>query len=209
MLIFVGLGNPGSGYSNHRHNIGFMAVDLIGHRHNFSAPKSKFQSALQEGMLGDEKVVILKPQTFMNNSGKAVGEAMWFYKLSPEDVVVFYDELDLNSGKIKVKDGGGAAGHNGIRSMIQHIGPGFRRVRMGIGHPGHKDKVASYVLSNFAKADIKWLNPLLDAVASEIDWLGKRNAAHFQTSVAHQINPNPKNEKPAKNKPKNKSEKDV
>ncbi|MGY8985598.1 MAG: aminoacyl-tRNA hydrolase [Sphingomonadales bacterium] len=196
MLLFVGLGNPGSGHSKNRHNIGFMAVDLISHRHNFSGEKSKFQGIIQNGVFGDKKVLILKPQTFMNKSGQSVSEAMHFYKLTPEDVVVFYDELDIPLGKIKVKDGGGAAGHNGIRSIIQHIGANFRRVRMGIGHPGHKEKVVGYVLSDFSKADFELLNPLLDAVASEAGSLGKNDASLFMTGVAHRINPNPINDRP-------------
>ena len=203
MLICVGLGNPGSGYSNHRHNIGFMAVDAIAHRHNFSPPKTKFQGIIQEGLLGNDKTLLLKPSTFMNKSGQSVGEAMRFYKLTPEDVIVFYDELDLAPGKIKVKDGGGASGHNGIRSIVQHIGADFRRVRIGIGHPGHKDKVAGFVLSDFAKADLPWRDALLDGVSSEADWLGKRDSARFLTSVAHFINPNPINEKPVSQKNNN------
>ena len=165
MHLIVGLGNPGSKYQGNRHNIGFMAVDEIVRRHGFSPWRKRFQGETSDGLLGGEKVLLLKPQTYMNESGRSVGEAMRFFDIDPSQVVVLYDELDLESGKVRVKLGGGAAGHNGIRSMIAHCGPHFIRVRMGIGHPGHKELVHGYVLSDFAKADRDWLEPLLTAVA--------------------------------------------
>lgn len=149
MRLFVGLGNPGSGYSRNRHNIGFMAMDQIASDHGFGPWKSKFQGEVTEGRLGSDKVLLLKPGTFMNRSGQSVQAAMQFYKLEPSDVVVFHDELDLAPGKCRVKQGGGHAGHNGLRSIHGHIGEAYGRVRLGIGHPGHKDKVAGYVLHDF------------------------------------------------------------
>lgn len=169
MLLLVGLGNPGPKYRNHRHNIGFMAVDEIGQRHNFSAAREKFQSDLSDGFLEQdgkrEKAALLKPLTYMNESGRAVGEAMRFFKLSPEDVVVFHDELDLAPNKVKIKTGGGNAGHNGLKSITAHIGADFRRVRIGIGHPGEKSKVSNYVLGDFSKSEIPGLTDLIDAIA--------------------------------------------
>ena len=161
MQIFVGLGNPGSKYANNRHNIGFMALDGLTAAHGFAPWKQKFQAQISEGQLGREKILLLKPQTFMNLSGQAVGEAARFYKATAQDVTVFHDELDLAPGRLKVKQGGGHAGHNGLRSVHAHIGEAYRRVRMGIGHPGHKDLVARYVLHDFAKADETWLDDLL------------------------------------------------
>ena len=149
MKLFVGLGNPGKKYVNNRHNIGFMALDQIANDHSFSSWKSKFQGQLSDGKLGLEKVILLKPETFMNLSGQSVSETIKFYKIKTEDVVVFHDELDLSPSKLRVKISGGHAGHNGLRSIHQHIGPDYQRVRMGIGHPGHKDRVANYVLSDF------------------------------------------------------------
>jgi len=156
--LFVGLGNPGAKYAHNRHNVGFMALEQIAADHGFSPWRGKFQGAFSEGRLGREKVILLKPETFMNLSGQSVGEAMRFYKLEPEDVTVFHDELDLAPRKIRVKQGGGHAGHNGLRSIHQHIGPDYWRVRIGIGHPGHKDRVSGYVLHDFAKADADWLD---------------------------------------------------
>src|SRR5690606_24769741 len=163
MLLLVGLGNPGPKYENNRHNVGFLAVDAIARHHSFSPWSKKFQGLIAEGRLNDEKVLLLKPQTFMNLSGQSVGEAMRFHKIPPSDVVVLYDELDLAPGKVRVKVGGGAGGHNGIRSMDAHCGKDYRRVRIGIGHPGAKELVHNYVLGDFAKADREWLEPLLDA----------------------------------------------
>lgn len=153
MRLFVGLGNPGGKYEQNRHNVGFMAVDRIAADHGFGPWRNKFQGAVAEGRLGTEKVLLLKPGTYMNKSGQSVGEAMRFFKLAPEDVTVFHDELDLAPGKCRVKTGGGLAGHNGLRSLDAHIGPAFQRVRLGIGHPGHKDRVSGWVLGDFAKAE--------------------------------------------------------
>ncbi|MEL7402883.1 MAG: aminoacyl-tRNA hydrolase [Pseudomonadota bacterium] len=165
MLLFVGLGNPGAKYARNRHNIGFMAVDRIAQDHAFDGWKSKFQGAISEGRFGSEKLLLLKPETFMNKSGQSVGEAMRFYKLEPEDVVVFHDELDLAPGKVRVKQGGGHAGHNGLRSIHGHIGESYGRVRLGIGHPGHKDLVSHYVLSDFSKSDSEWLDLLMQGIS--------------------------------------------
>ena len=160
MQLFVGLGNPGASYAGNRHNIGFMAVDRIASDHGFGPWRGKFQGSLAEGRLGSERVILLKPETFMNRSGASVGEAMRFFKLEPADVTVFHDELDLAPGKLRVKQGGGHAGHNGLRSIHSVIGPDYARVRLGIGHPGHKDAVSGYVLHDFAKADADWLEDL-------------------------------------------------
>jgi PTH1 family peptidyl-tRNA hydrolase len=189
MLLFVGLGNPGSQYEKHRHNVGFMALDRIVERHNFSTAPKRWQAETAEGRLGGEKIIAIKPQTYMNNSGQSVGEAMRFFKLTPADVVVFYDELDLAFGKIKVKTGGGAAGHNGIRSMTQHIGPDFARVRIGIGHPGDKARVHGHVLGDFAKAEQIPLEDMLDAIANEAGFLAERNNPRFMTEVARRLQP--------------------
>ncbi len=167
MLLLVGLGNPGARYAGHRHNVGAMAVQAIADRHGFGPARKRFQGELREGRLDDEKALALQPTTFMNESGRAAGEAMRFYRLSPADVVVFYDELDLPAGKFRMKKGGGAAGHNGIRSLIAHLGPDFRRARIGIGHPGDKNRVKRHVLSDFAKADADWLGPMLAALADQ------------------------------------------
>jgi PTH1 family peptidyl-tRNA hydrolase len=182
--IWAGLGNPGPRYAMHRHNIGFMAVDAIAALLDLPAPAKKFAGWVQEARIGGEKVILLKPATFMNESGHSVRAAMDFYKLSPEDITIFYDELDLAPFKVKVRRGGGAAGHNGIRSTIDHIGPDFRRVRLGIGHPGHKDKVTPHVLGNFAKNEIDDLADLLGAVAAEADWLAKGDDVRFMNDVA-------------------------
>lgn len=188
MKLFVGLGNPGEKYSQNRHNIGFMAVDRIAES-GFSPWKSKFQGALAEGRLGSEKVVLLKPETFMNLSGQSVGEAMRFYKLTPDDVTVFHDELDLAPGKVRLKTGGGHAGHNGLRSIHQHIGPEYNRVRLGIGHPGHKDKVARYVLSDFAKQEAAWLDNLLRGIEDGAADLAVGQGPKFLNAVALKVNP--------------------
>ncbi len=189
MLLFVGLGNPGSQYEKHRHNVGFMALDRIVGRHNFSAAPKRWQAETAEGRLGTEKIIALKPQTYMNNSGQSVGEAMRFFKLSPAEVVVFYDELDLGFGKIKVKVGGGAAGHNGIRSITQHIGADFTRVRIGIGHPGDKARVHGHVLGDFAKAEQDTLEDMLDAIANEAGYLAEGDNPRFMTEVARRLQP--------------------
>ena len=193
MIILVGLGNPGEKYARHRHNVGFMAVDAIAEHHGFSAPREKFQGLVREGAFdtasGRIKTLILKPQTFMNESGRSVREAATFYKVPPEDVIVFYDELDLAPGKVKIKTGGGAAGHNGIRSIDAHLGNGFQRVRIGIGHPGHKSKVSGHVLGNFAKADEAWLTDLLSAMATTAPWLAN-DGPRFLSELALKLSPN-------------------
>ncbi len=198
MQIFVGLGNPGPKYAENRHNIGFMAMDEIAQAHGFGPWRSKFQAQMTEGRLGDDKVILLKPETFMNLSGQSVGEAMRFYKLTPDDVVVFHDELDLAPGKCRVKTGGGHAGHNGLRSIHQHIGEAYHRVRLGIGHPGHKDRVAGYVLSDFAKADQDWLDDLIRGIGRGAAKLADGDTAGFMNAVAL-ARPQPvKEPKPAK-----------
>ena len=185
MQLFAGLGNPGAAYALNRHNIGFMAVDAIAHAHGFGPWKTRFQGLTSEGRIGTHKVTLLKPATFMNDSGRSVGEAMRFFKLEPATALtVFYDELDLEPFKVRVKHGGGAAGHNGIRSIDAHLGPDYRRVRMGIGHPGHKDRVSPHVLGNFAKAEMEPLSDLLGAVANEAHWLLEGNDARFMSDVA-------------------------
>ncbi len=183
MLIFAGLGNPGAQYQNHRHNVGFMAADAIARRHSFSSWTKRFHGLIAEGTLGGEKILLIKPQTFMNLSGQAVGEAMRFYKLTPGDVVVLYDELDLAPGKVRVKVGGGAGGHNGIRSLDQHIGNPYKRVRIGIGHPGVKELVHSYVLGDFAKADRDWLEPLIEAIGEHAPLLAKGDDNGFMNKL--------------------------
>jgi PTH1 family peptidyl-tRNA hydrolase len=187
MQLWTGLGNPGPQYAMHRHNIGFMAADAIAEVHDFAPPKRAFQGWVQEGRIGTQKVLLLKPGTYMNESGRSVGEAMRFYKLTPADVTVFHDELDLAPFKLKVKAGGGHAGHNGLRSTDAHIGPDFRRIRLGIGHPGHKDRVTPYVLGNFAKAEIDDLTDLLGAVAAEAPWLAANDDVRFMNEVARRM----------------------
>ncbi|UVI38819.1 aminoacyl-tRNA hydrolase [Qipengyuania spongiae] len=184
MQIWAGLGNPGPQYAMNRHNVGFMVADTIAEIHGFGPVQKKFSGWLQEGRIGSEKILLLKPATFMNKSGQAIGEALRFYKLAPEDVTVFYDELDLDPFRIKVKRGGGAAGHNGIRSTIQHIGENFRRVRIGIGHPGHKDRVTGHVLGNYAKAEQDDLIQMLGAIGAEADWLARGEDVRFASDYA-------------------------
>lgn len=184
MQLWVGLGNPGAGYALHRHNVGFMALDTIAEVYDFPAPQKKFQGWLQEGRIGGIKVLLLKPATYMNESGRSVGEALRFYKLDTDALTVFHDELDLAPFKIKVKQGGGTAGHNGLRSIDQHLGPDFRRVRIGIGHPGHKDRVTGHVLGNYAKAEMDPLADLLGAIAAEAPWLAKGENERFMSDVA-------------------------
>ncbi len=185
MKLFVGLGNPGQNYAFNRHNVGFMAADAIAATHGFSDWRKRFNGLVAEGRLGAEQVLLLKPLTFMNASGRAAGEAMRFYKLDPGDVVVFHDELDLVPGKIRVKTGGGVAGHNGLRSMTAHIGNDYVRVRIGIGRPGQHDRVTHHVLRNFAKSDHAWLEPLLAAIAAEARYLAEGEFDKFQSRVAH------------------------
>ena len=184
MQLWVGLGNPGPQYAMHRHNVGFMVCDTLADFHDFGPVQKKFQGWLQEGRIGTEKVLLLKPATFMNESGRSVGEALRFYKLGTDALTVFHDELDLAPFKVKVKQGGGTAGHNGLRSIDQHLGPDFRRVRLGIGHPGHKDRVTGYVLGNYAKSEMDDLAGMLGAVAGEAAWLIKGDDARFMSDVA-------------------------
>jgi PTH1 family peptidyl-tRNA hydrolase len=199
MKLFVGLGNPGAKYAANRHNIGFMALDRLADDHGFTPWKSRFQGLLSEGRLGDEKIALLKPQTFMNLSGQSVGEAMRFFKLTPADIWVFHDELDLAPGKLRVKQGGGHAGHNGLRSIHQHIGEAYGRVRLGIGHPGHKDRVAHYVLHDFAKADQNWLDDLIRGISDGAPALANGDSGKFMNAVALRVVP--QRPGPAKAKP--------
>lgn len=200
MLLIVGLGNPGEKYARHRHNVGFMAVDAIADAHRFGPERKKFQGLVREGELGAVKALTLKPSTFMNDSGQSVGAAMRFYKLTPADVVVFHDELDLANGKIKAKIGGGLAGHNGLKSIAEHIGEGFRRVRVGIGHPGDKARVTGHVLGDFARADQEWLAPLLDAMAKAAPKLADGDAP-FMNAVALTLAPSKPKEPPKEKAP--------
>lgn len=191
MHLLVGLGNPGRDHSLHRHNIGYMVADTIHDDLSFDPWKTRFQGLAADGRMGGEKLLLLKPATWMNESGRSVGEAMRFFKLEPANVTVFYDELDLEPGRAKVKIGGGAAGHNGIRSIAAHIGDDFRRVRLGIGHPGHKDRVTGHVLGNFAKAELTgWLPDLLGAVTAELDWLVAGDDVRFMNDVALRMGTN-------------------
>ncbi len=184
MQIWAGLGNPGPQYALHRHNVGFMACDVIADVHRFAPVQRKFSGWVQEGRIGLEKIVLLKPATFMNESGRAVGEAMRFYKLDMGALTVFHDELDLDPMRVKVKQGGGHAGHNGLRSIASHLGPEFRRVRLGIGHPGHKERVHGHVLGNYAKAEQDPLADMLGAVAAEAALLAQGDNARFMNDVA-------------------------
>jgi len=190
MLLVVGLGNPGAEYANNRHNIGFMAVDEIVRRHGFSAfRKSKFHGEVAEGNLDGEKVLVLKPMTYMNDSGRSVQAAMTFYKVAPEDVLVIHDEIDLAGGRVRVKRGGGHAGHNGLRSIHAHVGADYARVRLGVGHPGEKDKVAGHVLKDFAKAERDWVDRVIDGVAANFPRLAAGDDGGFMTKVAEAVNP--------------------
>lgn len=184
MRLLVGLGNPGPKYARHRHNVGFLAMDAIASRHGFPPFRQRFQGKVSEGRLGNERVALLKPLTYMNESGRSVGAAARFYKLAPPDVVVMHDELDLAPGKVRVKQGGGAAGHNGLRSIDAHLGNDYWRVRIGIGHPGHPDRVTGWVLNDFAKADAEWLEAMLDAVADAAPLIAAGDAANFMNRVA-------------------------
>ncbi|MDW4498663.1 aminoacyl-tRNA hydrolase [Sulfitobacter sp. D35] len=189
MKLIVGLGNPGTKYARTRHNIGFMALDRIAEDHGFPAWRGKFQGAVSEGRLGSERVVLLKPETYMNNSGQSVQAAMRFYKLEPEDVIVLHDEIDLGPGKLRCKTGGGHAGHNGLRSLHAHIGPEYHRVRLGVGHPGHKDAVPGYVLNDFPKADAEWLDDLLRGISDGAPDLAGADWARFMNAVSQRTAP--------------------
>jgi PTH1 family peptidyl-tRNA hydrolase len=200
MRLIVGLGNPGSRYERNRHNIGFMAVDAIVRRHRFSPARSKFSGELAEGTIGGDKVLTLKPQTYMNDSGRSVLGAASFYKIPPADIIVLHDEVDLASGKLRVKRGGGAAGHNGLRSIDAHLGADYWRVRLGVGHPGIKELVPHWVLQNFTKEDEGWVAPLVDAVAEAIPLLVEGNEQGFMNRVALLLNP-PRPKPPREPKP--------
>ena len=194
MLLWVGLGNPGAKYAAHRHNIGFMAIDAIGDDHNFPKEKTQFQGLTRTGTISVDgrpvKVLLLKPTTFMNESGRSVQKAMQFFKIPLDNVTVFHDELDIAPGKFRMKTGGGIAGHNGLRSIKQHCGNEFTRARMGIGHPGHKDKVSGYVLSDFAKAEHNMRDDMINGSARYADLLAGGQADLYQTRVAEYINQN-------------------
>lgn len=185
MLVIAGLGNPGPKHERQRHNIGFMAADEIIRRYDLSLRQSKHHAYVAEGIIAGEKIVLLKPKTFMNESGRALGSAVRFHKLKPRDVIVIYDELDLAPGKVRVKTGGGHAGHNGIRSISSHIGQDFRRVRIGIGHPGDKKRVHSYVLSDFSKAETVWVTRTVEAIADALPLLIAGDDPGFMTRVAY------------------------
>jgi len=199
MLLLVGLGNPGSEYAGNRHNVGRMAVDVIARRHNFGTFRKRFCGLAAEGMLDSEKTIALKPETFMNDSGKALAETVRFYKLAPSDVLVVHDDIDLAPGKMRIKSGGGNGGHNGLRSIDQHIGADYRRLRIGVAHPGDRDQVSNYVLADFSKGEKLWLAPLLDAIAEHAGLL-VRDDARFLTSVAQALTP-PKAKKPSSEAP--------
>jgi peptidyl-tRNA hydrolase, PTH1 family len=184
MKLLVGLGNPGETYARHRHNVGFMALDRLAERHKFSPWKKKFQGYVSEGVIDGARATLLKPETFMNDSGRSVGEALRYLKVPVADLIVFHDELDLDPGRVKVKVGGGNAGHNGLRSISAHQGNDYQRVRIGIGHPGHKDAVSGYVLHDFAKVEMTWLVPLLDAMADAGGLLLAGKQELFLTHVA-------------------------
>ena len=183
MLLIVGLGNPGADYKNHRHNVGFMAVDAISRANGFSSWSRKFQGEISEGKLGADKVLLLKPLTFMNVSGQSVAAAANFYKLTEADIMVIHDELDMDPGRCKVKTGGGNGGHNGLKSIDAHTGKNYKRLRIGIGHPGHKDRVNPYVLGDFSKADQIWLEPLLDAIGKAAQDIATGDGATFMNKV--------------------------
>jgi PTH1 family peptidyl-tRNA hydrolase len=189
MKLLVGLGNPGAKYAQNRHNIGFMAMDRIADDHGFGPWRSKFQGQICEGRLGSERVTLLKPETFMNLSGQSVGEAMRYLKLAPDDIIVFHDEIDLAPGKVRLKTGGGHAGHNGLRSIHGHIGPDYDRVRMGVGHPGHKDAVPGYVLRDFPKADAEWLDDELRGISDGIGDLVAGDGGKFLNAIALRVAP--------------------
>jgi PTH1 family peptidyl-tRNA hydrolase len=197
MLLLVGLGNPGPRYAANRHNIGFMAVDEIAHRHGFAAWRKRFHAETAEGLLGGRRTLALKPQTYMNESGRAVGEAMRFYDLTPDDVVVLHDEIDLPPAKVRVKTGGGSAGNNGIRSIDAHIGSDYHRVRLGVGKLAVKGMAHVHVLGDFSKADRLWLAPLIATVAENAPLLAAHDFATFQNKVHLALNPESERPKPA------------
>ncbi|MDP9839999.1 PTH1 family peptidyl-tRNA hydrolase [Neorhizobium huautlense] len=204
MQIIAGLGNPGTQYAGNRHNIGFMALDAIQRLPGFAPWSKKFKALISEGELGGEKVLLIKPQTYMNLSGESVGEAMRFYKLGPGDIVAIYDELDLAPGRARIKTGGGHGGHNGVKSLDAHCGKEYRRLRLGIGHPGNKEQVHNHVLGDFAKSDKVWLEPLLETLADNADMLAKREDSQLMNKLALAVGAKPeaeKTDKPKMDKP--------
>jgi PTH1 family peptidyl-tRNA hydrolase len=189
MYLVVGLGNPGSEYARNRHNIGFMAADAIVRRHQFGRFRSKLEGELSQGDIAGRKILILKPMTYMNESGRSIGAALRFFKLLPAHLVVFHDEIDLAPGRVRVKNGGGIAGHNGLRSIRDHSGPDFRRVRLGVGHPGGKERVKGHVLQDFGKSDDPWLDKMLDAIAEYFPLIVAADDLAFMSKVAQAVNP--------------------
>ena len=194
MLLLVGLGNPGAEYAKNRHNIGFMALQAIAGRYDFGPFRKKFHGLIAEGAIGGEKVLALKPETFMNDSGRSVIAAAAFYKIPPEDIIVLHDEIDIAAGKVRVKRGGGHAGHNGLRSIHAHIGPDYGRVRIGVGHPGDKDEVTGHVLEDFAKADAGWVEKALGVISEHAGLLLAGDDGAYMTKGAEAVNP-PRNSK--------------
>lgn len=205
MKLIVGLGNPGDEHARNRHNVGFMAVDRIAHAHSFPAWRKRFHGLTADGEIGGEKCLLLKPQTYMNESGRSVGEAVRFLKIPIGDVIVIYDEIDLVPGKLKAKTGGGNAGHNGLRSISAHLENDYQRVRIGVGHPGSKAAVAHYVLNDFAKSEREWVTAMLDAIAEAAPFLAKGDQARFLTKVAQLLDKDAVDEAPAKPAPKAKA----
>jgi len=195
MMLFVGLGNPGSQYEKNRHNVGFMAVSRIVENHNFSPWKNKFQGSISNGLLRNQKIIILKPNTFMNLSGQSVGEVIRFYKIPSSKVIVFHDEIDFPLGKLKFKSGGGHAGHNGLRSISEHIGSDYIRVRIGVGHPGNKNAVANYVLGDFSKVEQETITQILEVISTEAPDLTLENATDFGKSMSEKIQKNASKDK--------------
>ena len=205
-LLIVGLGNPGQSYARNRHNVGFMAADVIHESYDFGPWRRRFDGAIAEGALARRKTYLLKPATYMNESGRSVGAAARFFKLAPDSIIVVHDEIDLAAGKLRAKAGGGDAGHNGLRSITATLGPSYRRVRVGVGHPGEKDRVHGHVLQNFSAADEKWLAPLLSAIAEAAPLLARDDDAGFMNKIAVTLNPPTK--KPPTEKPKKKDDTD-
>lgn len=193
MLILSGQGNPGAKYAKNRHNAGFMVIDRIHEAYGFGPWRTKFDSEISEGTIGGQKVLLMKPQTFYNDTGRAASKALTFYKLQPEDVTVFHDEIDLAPGRLRVKRGGGHSGNNGARSMMAHIGENFRRIRIGVGHPGDKAMVMPHVLSDFHKVDLEWFNPMTDAICKALPFLLNGEDERFQTEVMR-LAPAPKHD---------------
>lgn len=191
MILIAGLGNPGSRYASNRHNIGFMALDEIAQRHGLPSWRKRFHGEAADGRLGEERVVLLKPMTYMNESGRSVGEAMRFLNLEPSDVIVLHDELDLAAGKVRAKSGGGSAGHNGLKSITAHIGPDYHRLRLGIDRPQAREQGQAYVLSDFHKVDREWLDPMLDAIAEHATLLASRDFARLQNKLHLAVNSEP------------------